>query len=338
MRVFEVLIVCVVLLVQLSSAVWREIVAKEYDLAYTCTGTCDEIGVLDHQPNMLERNCKVVKNCQTSSVGWTKGFVRCDYCKCQCEDNREVVPTVVKVETKKQFNEENIYGTCTGTCSRTGLVRSNYGGCKEVRDCSWAKNGWTKWFVRCDYCLCKCVNYKTASSYRLENVKYNFYESDMDVGRPVTLKRTILTNYAFGPAHMTRTVGYSTTTTTEVTTSKSLTTGLSLTVEAGGTVGVVDISTQLTTSIEAGFSTTMGSTISETKSDEIQLDINAGPRLSCEVTISGTQMNIDVPYTATLVTIFDNGSEKRENIDGIFSGVETDKVHANYHECTTLVD
>ena len=91
---------------------------------------------------MLSRNCKTVKDCTKMSSGWTRGFVRCDYCKCLCEDSRDVVPEVVEVTSTKQFEEETLYGTCTGTCYKSGLVRTNIGGCKEVRNCVEAKHGW----------------------------------------------------------------------------------------------------------------------------------------------------------------------------------------------------
>merc|ERR1712136_661117 len=43
-------------------AEWRDVVANEAQLTNTCTGTCDSVGILDHDPNWLKKNCKVVKD------------------------------------------------------------------------------------------------------------------------------------------------------------------------------------------------------------------------------------------------------------------------------------
>jgi len=335
MRLVEVLVVCA--LVGLTSAgTWREIVANEDDLLYTCTKSCSEVGTLSHQEIMLERNCKTVKGCTTMSHGWTRGFVRCDFCRCQCEDSRQHIPEVVKVQSKKEITEPDLYGTCTTKCPKSGLVRTNFKGCKEVRNCKHARNGWTRGFVRCDYCLCDCINYKTVASYRLEDVEYSLDEGNANVAKPSVLKRTYLENNTPNKQKLSRSVSYEYTNSIEVSTTLSLTTGLSLTVEAGVNVGIASASSSTTASIEAGFESSMGEVTTESHTDTIEASMEVDPGQQCEMLVIGSVMTIDVPYTATIVKTYDDGSEDRESTSGIFGGVETTEFRVQYGNCIAL--
>lgn len=334
MRLIKVMVVCAV--VQLCSAKWREIVANEEELAYTCTATCEEIGVVDHQPNMLKRNCNIVKECKTLSHGWNKGFVRCDYCKCKCEDSRAVIPKVKEVVSRRQFEEPLLYGTCTGTCPKSGLVRTNYGGCKQVRDCSKARSGWLRGFVRCDYCTCHCVNHKYIASYRLVNVKYRLDEGALTVGKPTAMKQTVLENSQAKTQTITRSVSFTYTNSKSVSTTKSLTAGMSITVEAGVSIGVASVSTAITRSIEAGFESTVDEVTETSHTDSIEAKMDVDPGQQCEMVVIGNVMNIDVPYSATILTEYDDGSVDEERTEGVFSGVETSRFRVQYKQCTQV--
>lgn len=135
---------------------------------------------------------------------------------------------------------------------------------------------------------------------------------------------------------VTRTVGYEYTNSIEVSTTHSLTTGLALTVEAGVSVGIASASSSTTASIEAGFESSMGEVTTEAHSDSIEAGMEVDPGQQCEMVVVGSVMNIDVPYSATLLTIYDDGSVEREGTEGIFSGVETSQFRIQYKDCTTL--
>merc|ERR1719334_1654715 len=65
-------------------------------------------------------------------------------------------------------NEDDIYGTCTGTCRDGGddvmddFKRSH--NCDVVSSCFDDKersiDGWLRWFVMCDYCVCGCERHE----------------------------------------------------------------------------------------------------------------------------------------------------------------------------------
>ena len=180
-------------LAQQVLAAERQIIANEDTLKDTCTGTCGTVGTMNQNYRMLKApyHCETVKNCKTSSKGWTRGFVRCDYCECTCVDNRPAKDVLVS-KTNKWITEPDLYGTCTTTCPRSGLVRTNFRECQEVRNCRHARNGWTRGFVRCDYCQCDCINRKFSKSYLLKDITYHMDEMDIEVDQPTVLTRTIV--------------------------------------------------------------------------------------------------------------------------------------------------
>ncbi|KAK3260419.1 hypothetical protein CYMTET_30621 [Cymbomonas tetramitiformis] len=94
---------------------------NEDDITGSCTGTCADM------PTKYDFNgCKKLSGCTFSSGGWLRGFVDCDYCKCECEQDfeKDAVVTTGFVST----DEDELYGTCTGTCDKSGLVRTNFKG------------------------------------------------------------------------------------------------------------------------------------------------------------------------------------------------------------------
>ena len=159
--------------------------ANEDDLVDSCEDTCSDVGVLDHEPDFLKKHCEVVKECKHLSDGWIRGFVRCDYCQCRCRDSRPIVPATIDIMEKKQFTEPDLYGTCTTTCPKSGLVRTKFQGCEEVKDCYHSRDGWIRGFVRCDYCVCTCVNKVNVNGYKLRNARYNLDAANISPGKPV---------------------------------------------------------------------------------------------------------------------------------------------------------
>ena len=180
------LFACVSAFVTLKVCDAREIIMNEDTLLGTCTKSCGEV------PTLYKKNgCDSITGCQLSSTGWNRGFVRCDYCRCTCNEDRDSKDIQVTT-THLSITEPDLLGTCKTTCDRTGLVRTSYRGCQEVRDCTKASNGWTRGFVRCDYCTCKCINRKEANKYTLKNIHYDLSASNLEEGAPIALTDTIL--------------------------------------------------------------------------------------------------------------------------------------------------
>merc|ERR1712136_144666 len=316
-------------------AEWRDIVANEAQLTNTCTGTCDSVGILDHDPNWLKKNCKVVKDCQLMSTGYNKGFVRCDYCKCRCQDSRETIPATVEIISKKQVTEAQL-GTCTNTCDDyTGLVKTKFMGCDELRDCYKSRSGWLRGFVKCDYCLCTCVNHKFINSYKMVNVQYNTDAANLQPAVPDIVASVVVQNEQNMMQEISHPVTYETTSSSSWESSVSVSAGVSITVEAGVDVGVASASQSVTASLEVGYETRTGEAHHVTKTSSLEAKMKVPAKMQCEAQIVGTKRVMDIPYSATIIEIYDDGTEgRRRRIEGIFTDLETRDFRVIYKECT----
>eukprot|EP00798_Chlamydomonas_sp_ICE-L_P006155 gene6155-2767_t len=341
------------------------------------------------------KGCTSLTSCRLNSVGWNDGFVRCDYCLCECAepvDERTAVVVTGKVST----DEEALYGTCTGDCQQSGIVRTDFEGW-QVSNCALDKVGYTSGFVRCDYCTCVGTNRKYAASYTLKNVSevwtrvvsrgvslpldsvrpggdlglwtpecprtqvdvvklcftLQHANSPLDPSRsPYTVCRqpcvyeraapggaarpaldenvestrerkytmtllqqtrksggnddtTVLgqatvNNCASTPQTVSRTITLSGSESTTVSTSASIVYGLTITVTAGVTTESQETSSW---------------------SDVAQAQVDVPAFKKQEVIVVGSQGKTDIPYTATLVTTFDDGTTAEEEDRGVLSAV-----------------
>ena len=165
----------------------RRIILNENDFYGSCTGECDTIGEVFNL-----KGCSKISGCRMNSAGWTRGFTRCDFCACNCEEDMATQDKAILVRSMVSVEEEDLTGTCTGTCERPGLVRSDFMGCDEVRDCYEASGGPLSGFVNCDHCSCTCVSRRYAASYELTNMHFDFRGTLVNNGRPTALSKTIL--------------------------------------------------------------------------------------------------------------------------------------------------
>jgi hypothetical protein len=164
----------------------RKIILNEDVLVNTCTMTCEDIHDLHDR-----EGCMKISGCNRSSYGWNRGFVRCDYCECECEedtDDRDVLEERTRIST----NEYELYGRCTGfqSCNRFGLVRTDFKGCQRLENCQMADPEEILDLLFCDYCTCQCVNERYAQKYTLTDIKYDVENARMKKGRPFALNKT----------------------------------------------------------------------------------------------------------------------------------------------------
>jgi len=318
----------------------REIILNEdYLTGGTCTLSCGNLPTPFHgKPHLTKApyHCDTVKNCRLSTTGWNRDFVRCDYCKCICVT--ENPPKDVLVENvDKSFKEPDLYGTCTRTCVKSGLVRTDFEGCQEVRDCVKTKSGWTRGFVRCDYCQCKCINRRNPQKYTLKNIKYTLDTSMIKHNRPKSVAKSVIKNCSPIDQKSTRNIQYEDRRIVSVQTAKDLRQGLKLTVEASASIGkegvaAFGVKTSLENSIEKGFTVTHGSTNWTTITDSQQAETTVPGRKMQTISIIGRNMEIDIPYSADLVTTYTDGVTRTRKTEGIFLGVETNQFEVNYSD------
>ncbi|XP_064635651.1 uncharacterized protein LOC135492890 [Lineus longissimus] len=327
----SVVLTACVLFGTLASASSDKVVLNEDVLMGTCTWTCDTIPDLHNK-----EGCTKISGCTLGSPGWVRGFVRCDYCKCDCEEDEEDRDVLVE-KTKISTDEYELYGRCTGllfSCSRRGLVRSDFKGCHRVEDCSFAEPDALPDLFACDYCTCQCVNEHYANKYRMTNIKYDIENAHMKKGRPFALnKSTFLKNNGGISQTMTRVLTYTDSQTTAMETSKALQHGLTITVDATiGPFGVGSLGTSVGNQLTKGFTQNAGQTNMTSRSDEIRATVRVEPYSSVNVTVIGFRIEVDVSYTADLVTEYTDGRTDTQQITGIYRNVDSSEAYVEYGE------
>merc|ERR1712136_235107 len=76
-------------------------------------------------------------------------------------------------------------------------------------------------------------------------------------------------------------------------------------------------------SVSAGVSIT-GEAHHVTKTSSLEAKMKVPAKMQCEAQIVGTKRVMDIPYSATIIEIYDDGTEgRRRRIEGIFTDLET---------------
>jgi len=265
------------------------------------------------------------------------GFVRCDYCNCECE--KPHVEKDIKLSEKPVARtEKEIFGTCKGYCTQKGLVRTNAFGCSKVKDCWMEKAGWNEGFVRCDYCQCTCVTQKHAASYELDNVRYYMDDAKMIRGKPIIMGRTIIANKGTEKQRIRRSLSFGHVSESSVSSSHKVEFGLKIEVTAGMKVGGSGTDVNIAGSINKGFTYTAGEKGTESKSDTIMVEAYVDGGYKKEVLIVGYRMQVDIPYTADLKITYEDDSVEVIKTNGLYTGVDMGEFHVEYNKSTQLTE
>ena len=136
-------------------------------------------------------------------------------------------------------------------------------------------------------------------------------------------------------ASATMTVTYTQTKTMETT--ESMQVGLEVSISVGVNIEVMEASNTITASTSAGYSYTEGSSTSESHEFSVTAGpISVPPMSKVSATLSGAVIKVDIPYTATLVTTFEDGTTQREHIEGMYTDVETARFTVSYDPAEEL--
>ena len=101
-------------------------------------------------------------------------------------------------------------------------------GCEEVRNCRKERNGWTRGWVRCDYCTCDCIKKKYPAKYTMTNVKYDMSHDAVNKGKPESKGQVTARNEDTAKKDITKEEQYDYVKETSVESSKSLEVGSTL--------------------------------------------------------------------------------------------------------------
>jgi len=156
------------------------------------------------------------------------------------------------------------------------------------------------------------------SAYYATNVKYSISEAKILAAPPETVGSIDLTNRSSVQQTASQNASFSATETS----SWSNTVGAKIGVKTSFSCGVPFLADgKVEVSVEASYSYTWGETKSTTKVVGQTVSANIPANRQMKVTFVAQRASMDVPYSATFVTEFSNGTKKEEYITGVYKGV-----------------
>ncbi|XP_054466391.1 natterin-3-like [Anoplopoma fimbria] len=89
---------------------------------------------------------------------------------------------------------------------------------------------------------------------------------------------------------------------------------------------------------EKTLSFSRGTTVVESLSHSVSVELNIPPNHSCRVRMEGRKMKADIPYTARLSRTYRNGETQWTSISGTYDGVQIGEVRAVVDRCEPVPD
>ncbi|XP_028313537.1 natterin-3-like [Gouania willdenowi] len=81
-----------------------------------------------------------------------------------------------------------------------------------------------------------------------------------------------------------------------------------------------------------------GTTVVESLSHSVSVELTTPPNHSCRVRMEGRKLKADIPYTARLSRTYPNGETQWTSISGTYDGVQIGEVRAVVDRCEPVVD
>ncbi len=86
----------------------------------------------------------------------------------------------------------------------------------------------------------------------------------------------------------------------------------------------------------SSYSYTWGGTVEEEKTDKATMTMEVPGRSQMTGTVAGKRYTVDVPYTATLVVEYYDGTKATSVINGVYRGVTVAEIEIQYSPATPL--
>ena len=105
------------------------------------------------------------------------------------------------------------------------------------------------------------------------------------------------------------------------------------------TVGIPEIvSASVTIGVEQTFQTTQQTSISQSQTISLQVEIAVPPNMKCNLKMQGTKFTSDIPFKARLGRTYSNRQTKWTTIYGTYKGVQVADYDAVIERCEPLAD
>jgi len=171
------------------------------------------------------------------------------------------------------------------------------------------------------------------TAYYAKNVKYSISEAQILGAPPEVVGSIFLANNS----SVQQTASQNCSVSATETSSWSSTVGAKVGVKTSFSCGLPGLADgKVEVSVEASYSYTWGETKSTTKVIGQVVSANIPPNRQMKVNFVAQKANLDVPYSATFVTEFSNGTKKEEIINGVYKGVCVSGLTVEYGKDTPI--
>ena len=147
------------------------------------------------------------------------------------------------------------------------------------------------------------------------DVQYDLFDEILRTD-PIKMSQTIVENFTDQPQRAVRTITSEETESSSFTYTKANQLGVAIEIKAK--VPVIGKMTELS---DRTFTFETGDTVSTTAMSKVQFAVKLPARSKVTVVVSGTEYKADIPYTATVRTVYYDGTEAFDTISGVYKGV-----------------
>ncbi|XP_056148383.1 natterin-3-like [Lampris incognitus] len=176
---------------------------------------------------------------------------------------------------------------------------------------------------------------RDAYSQHISDVKYFIDEVKIFQYPPETMRISGVTNNECQP--IVQTVTISKTTAVESTWNIGRSTMLGVTASITAKIPLIG-SGGIELSGEKTLQFSKGTTLVETLSHSVSVELTVPPNHSCSVRMEGRKITADIPYTARLSRTYRNGETQWTSIAGTYDGVQIGEIRAVVDRCEPLAD
>ncbi|KAM9394155.1 natterin-3-like [Pholidichthys leucotaenia] len=176
---------------------------------------------------------------------------------------------------------------------------------------------------------------RDAYTQQISDVKYAIDESKIFQYPPETMRISSITNNDCQT--VVKTVTISKTSEVESTWDIGRSTMLGITGSVTAKIPFIG-STGIELSGEKTLQFSRGTTVVESISHSVSVELTATPNSSCKVRMEGRKMTADIPYTARLSRTYRNGETQWTTVTGTYDGVQIGEVRAVVDRCEPVPD
>ncbi|XP_025767791.1 natterin-3-like [Oreochromis niloticus] len=170
-------------------------------------------------------------------------------------------------------------------------------------------------------------------SQQIDDVRYNIDNAKILQYPPEAMRQTTISNYECQPVVKTSSISK----TSEVEHRWDTTSSVTVTVNTSITIGIPTVfKKEIHISTEVSFAFTQGTTMTESFTDTVSVEVTVPPNQSCVINMLRYKYKVDIPFTGRLRRTYGNGNIRITSITGKYNGIQVGEVRAVVNRCEPL--